>query len=247
MDKVLIRKLYEIDKDLRHKLYQMDKDLIVQLYEIENTYVFRHEFVMFADEGFNPMVEIALKKNGEFSVRCGPHPTTGIFEWPHNKFIRFNIIFNDDIRPKIWDVINSFDMTHWPHEHKECNFIKRIEEVVRFLKTYEEKFIKGEEKSSPTFCWFRESRIKRAKDELILELVSTAEENKRLTAEIKRLTLAKTAEIQKLAALLNTERAASKRIAECNFKLKKENDEMTEKLGIIHQKFQLIKANLCKR
>ena len=142
-----------------------------------------------------------------------------------------------------------------------------IERIELCLKKYEEKVIEKRKQGkkhlvditmpNDTLCWFKELRIKRAKDELILELISKYEENKKVMREldtersaarmVAEKNLALTLEIDTLKKLLNTERAASKIVLERNVTLQKDNDDMTEKLGIIHQKFQAIKDNLCKK
>ena len=98
-----------------------------------------------------------------------------------------------------------------------------------------------------TLGWFKELRIKKAKDESKLEL--KYEENQKVMRELNTERSAARIVAEKNFALtkeIDTERDASRIANERCDKLTKENDDMTEKIGIIHKKFQDIKTLLHK-
>ena len=278
MDNDVIRKLFEMETGLRHKLYEMDKDFIVQLCAMEGYSVISQDITVAIKDTTNPnyvargqlTFRCVFQRNGDFSLFCvNTHdPTVDVKNSPYNRFIRLNFVVDDDVVKEIREILEFRDKLHcnlsfcW-----DFDFITMIERIELCLKKYEEKVIEKRKQGkkhlvditlpNDTLGWFKELRIKRAKDELIVELFSTYEENKKVKLELDTL-----------KRLLKTERSASKIVSEKNVKLeleldslrrllnveqernrklKKDNDDMTEKLGIIHQKFQAIKANLCKR
>jgi hypothetical protein len=283
MDNDFIRKLIETETALRHKLYEMDKEFIVQLCAMEGCSVI-HEDITVACKlmphsalvCYQGTYRCNLNRNGDFSLICIGHndPTVDLKKCPHNRFIRLNFVVDDDIVQEINKIIASGNSYCNQSRYWDYDFITMIERIELSLKKYEEKVIEKRKQGkkhlvditlpNDTLGWFKELRIKRAKEELILELLSTYEEKKKVSLEldtVKRLLNTEKAaskivteknmklelELDTLKRLLNTEREAARLLAEKNAKLKKENDGMTEKLGIIHQKFQAIKSSLCKR
>ncbi len=287
MDNDLIRKLFEMESELRHKLYEMDKDFIVQLCAMEG-YTVIHQDITVAtmDTCAKPnyiargqrTFRFVFQKNGNFSLFCMSDDfdsTYDVKNCPYNRFIRLNFVVDDDIVKEINKIIAFPERSHCNQSYCwDFDFIIMIERIELCMKKYEEKVIEKRKQGekhlvditmpNDTLGWFKELRNKRAKEELILELISTYEEKKKVTLELDTLKLLLNTEraaskivseknvkveleLDSLKRLLNTERETSKTVAEKNVKLKKENDDMTEKLGIIHQKFQEIKANLCKK
>ena len=222
MDNDLIRKLFEMDKDLRHKLYEMDKDFIIQLCAMEGYSVIHQDITVAIKDTTNPnyvargqrTFRCDFNRNGDFSLFCvNTHdPTVDVKNSPYNRFIRLNFVVDDDVVKEIREILEFRDKLHcnlsfcW-----DFDFITMIERIELCLKKYEEKVIEKRKQGkkhlvditmpNDTLCWFKELRIKRAKDELILELISKYEENKKVMRE------------------LDTERSAARMVAEKNLAL----------------------------
>jgi hypothetical protein len=243
MDNDLIRKLFEMESELRHKLYEMDKDFIIQLCAMEGYSVIHQNITVATMDTCAKTNYIAcgqrtfrcdFQKNGNFSLFCVSDEydsTYDVKNCPHNRFIRLNFVVDDDIVQEINKIIAFNERTFCNQSYIwEFDFITMIERIELCLKKYEEKVIEKRKQGekhlvditlpNDTLGWFKELRIKKAKDELILELISTYEEKKKVKLELDTLKL-----------LLNTERAAGKIVAEKNVKVELELDNLKRMLN----------------